>query len=157
VGIFSEEELRDRDEGGAEGGSGLSTVEEEKGEEACAPLASPSITSTASSTSPLLQTEGGKVSNEKLSTKKQQRRDEATVDSREDLDEFDDEVLEGYSEHPSEVEDLRDEVLTFPTNCPDCNAPASTNMKVTSKFHFYLRPLLLVFSKFLFKAIEGKS
>ena len=27
--------------------------------------------------------------------------------------------------------DLENEVLTFATNCPDCNAPAATNMKVT--------------------------
>lgn len=27
--------------------------------------------------------------------------------------------------------DLENEVLSFPTNCPDCNAPSSTNMKVT--------------------------
>ncbi|KAJ0169383.1 hypothetical protein K1T71_014970 [Dendrolimus kikuchii] len=27
-----------------------------------------------------------------------------------------------------------DEVLRFRTNCPDCNAPADTNMKITSKF-----------------------
>ena len=31
------------------------------------------------------------------------------------------------------AEKLRDEVLSFPTNCPECNAPAATNMKVTSK------------------------
>ena len=136
MGIFSEEELREADdEGRAVGGSGLSTVEEEKAGQACAPLASPSITSTASSTSPLLQTEGGKVCKETVLMKKQKKRgNEATVDSREDLDEFEDEVLEGYSEQPSEVEDLRNEVLTFRTNCPDCNAPAQTNMKVTSKF-----------------------
>ena len=31
-------------------------------------------------------------------------------------------------------ERLAEEVLHFPTNCPDCNAPAETNMKVTSEF-----------------------
>ena len=30
-------------------------------------------------------------------------------------------------------ERLKEEVLHFPTNCPDCNAPAETNMKVTRK------------------------
>jgi hypothetical protein len=30
-------------------------------------------------------------------------------------------------------QDLKDEVLNFPTNCPECSAPADTNMKVTSK------------------------
>ena len=25
----------------------------------------------------------------------------------------------------------KDEILTFPTNCPECNAPAETNMKMT--------------------------
>ncbi|KAF4794202.1 zinc finger protein [Turdus rufiventris] len=30
---------------------------------------------------------------------------------------------------PDTAEDLRDEVLQFNTNCPECNAPASTNMK----------------------------
>ena len=29
-----------------------------------------------------------------------------------------------------------DEVLSFPTNCPECNAPAETNMKVTRKYFF---------------------
>ncbi|KAJ7426866.1 zinc finger protein ZPR1 [Willisornis vidua] len=31
---------------------------------------------------------------------------------------------------PDAVEDLRDEVLQFSTNCPECNAPANTNMKL---------------------------
>jgi hypothetical protein len=31
------------------------------------------------------------------------------------------------------TERLAEEVLHFSTNCPDCNAPATTNMKVTSK------------------------
>lgn len=30
-------------------------------------------------------------------------------------------------------QDLRDEVLNFPTNCPECGAPATTKMKLTSK------------------------
>ena len=31
------------------------------------------------------------------------------------------------------VLDLREEVLSFPTNCPECGSPAATKMKVTSK------------------------
>ena len=30
-----------------------------------------------------------------------------------------------------------DEVLSFPTNCPECNAPAETNMKVTREYLFF--------------------
>lgn len=32
--------------------------------------------------------------------------------------------------------DLKDEVLQFPTNCPNCNAPCFTNMKLTKIPHF---------------------
>lgn len=31
---------------------------------------------------------------------------------------------------------VADEVLTFRTNCPECNAPADTNMKLTKIPHF---------------------
>ena len=31
-------------------------------------------------------------------------------------------------------QNLQDEVLNFPTNCPDCAAPADTKMKLTSEF-----------------------
>jgi hypothetical protein len=41
-------------------------------------------------------------------------------------------VPDGDADDPSET-DLKNEVLSFPTNCPDCNAPASTHMKLTSK------------------------
>jgi zinc finger protein len=34
-------------------------------------------------------------------------------------------------EEDKEKEDLKNEVLQFPTNCPNCGAPAFTNMKVT--------------------------
>ncbi|NXP52532.1 ZPR1 protein, partial [Heliornis fulica] len=47
--------------------------------------------------------------------------------------------LEGEeSEEPAAgtAEDLRDEVLQFNTNCPSCNAPASTNMKLVQIPHF---------------------
>jgi len=33
----------------------------------------------------------------------------------------------------NEEDRFQNEVLSFPTNCPECNAPAATNMKVTSK------------------------
>ncbi|XP_049893155.1 zinc finger protein ZPR1 [Epinephelus moara] len=36
----------------------------------------------------------------------------------------------------NDKEDLRDEVLSFSTNCPECNAPASTNMKLVQIPHF---------------------
>ncbi|NXE13377.1 ZPR1 protein, partial [Lophotis ruficrista] len=34
------------------------------------------------------------------------------------------------------AEDLRNEVLQFNTNCPECNAPANTNMKLVQIPHF---------------------
>ncbi|KAM4704485.1 zinc finger protein ZPR1 [Rhinophrynus dorsalis] len=36
----------------------------------------------------------------------------------------------------SSAEELRDEVLQFHTNCPECNAPAATNMKLVQIPHF---------------------
>ncbi|NXY90578.1 ZPR1 protein, partial [Alcedo cyanopectus] len=40
-------------------------------------------------------------------------------------------------EKPADTaEDLRNEVLQFSTNCPECNAPASTNMKLVQIPHF---------------------
>ncbi|OBS74406.1 hypothetical protein A6R68_15059 [Neotoma lepida] len=39
-------------------------------------------------------------------------------------------------EEKSEEEDLRNEVLQFNTNCPECNAPAQTNMKLVQIPHF---------------------
>ncbi|CAB3363716.1 Hypothetical predicted protein [Cloeon dipterum] len=57
-----------------------------------------------------------------------------------------DEILGIYSEQaspslmdrdPSDVlQDLQSEILQFNTNCPECNAPCMTNMKVTSVPHF---------------------
>lgn len=38
--------------------------------------------------------------------------------------------------NPEEKPDLRDEVLQFQTNCPECNAPAATNMKLVQIPHF---------------------
>ncbi|XP_053852800.1 zinc finger protein ZPR1 isoform X1 [Vidua macroura] len=43
---------------------------------------------------------------------------------------------EGEARPPDAAEDLRDEVLQFNTNCPECNAPASTNMKLVQIPHF---------------------
>ncbi|KAG8434532.1 hypothetical protein GDO86_012782 [Hymenochirus boettgeri] len=41
------------------------------------------------------------------------------------------------SQEPKEsTEELRDEVLMFQTNCPECNAPAATNMKLVQIPHF---------------------
>merc|ERR1719309_1902106 len=40
--------------------------------------------------------------------------------------------LEEKEADPLDEKALKEEVLHFPTNCPDCNAPAETNMKVTS-------------------------
>uniref|UniRef100_A0A8C6RFP1 Zinc finger protein ZPR1 n=1 Tax=Nannospalax galili TaxID=1026970 RepID=A0A8C6RFP1_NANGA len=39
-------------------------------------------------------------------------------------------------EEKLEEEDLRNEVLQFNTNCPECNAPAQTNMKLVQIPHF---------------------
>ncbi|XP_006890869.1 PREDICTED: zinc finger protein ZPR1 [Elephantulus edwardii] len=39
-------------------------------------------------------------------------------------------------EEKSQEEDLRNEVLQFNTNCPECNAPAQTNMKLVQIPHF---------------------
>ncbi|XP_051788222.1 zinc finger protein ZPR1 isoform X2 [Erpetoichthys calabaricus] len=36
----------------------------------------------------------------------------------------------------NKIEDMRNEVLQFNTNCPECNAPASTNMKLVQIPHF---------------------
>ncbi|KAK4809550.1 hypothetical protein QYF61_016982 [Mycteria americana] len=47
--------------------------------------------------------------------------------------------LEGeeLDEKPADsAEDLRNEVLQFNTNCPECNAPANTNMKLVQIPHF---------------------
>ena len=35
----------------------------------------------------------------------------------------------------SNVLNLESEVLAFHTNCPDCNAPCKTNMKITREYH----------------------
>ena len=55
--------------------------------------------------------------------------------------------LQGEEVRVEEEEDNRvtkDEVLRFPTNCPECNAPAETNMKVTGESLQSVRRKLLV-------------
>uniref|UniRef100_A0A8C9W2I2 Zinc finger protein ZPR1 n=1 Tax=Scleropages formosus TaxID=113540 RepID=A0A8C9W2I2_SCLFO len=47
------------------------------------------------------------------------------------------ETKEEEEETPgNDIETLRNEVLVFNTNCPECNAPASTNMKLVQIPHF---------------------
>ncbi|XP_041639860.1 zinc finger protein ZPR1 [Cheilinus undulatus] len=43
-----------------------------------------------------------------------------------------------FDEEPAgnDLDTMRNEVLTFSTNCPECNAPASTNMKLVQIPHF---------------------
>lgn len=43
-----------------------------------------------------------------------------------------------FGEEPAgnDLDAMRNEVLTFDTNCPECNAPASTNMKLVTIPHF---------------------
>ncbi|XP_035488094.2 zinc finger protein ZPR1 [Scophthalmus maximus] len=50
----------------------------------------------------------------------------------------DDDLEEEEEKEPAEndLEAMRGEVLVFNTNCPECNAPASTNMKLVQIPHF---------------------
>ncbi|KAJ8257008.1 hypothetical protein COCON_G00191600 [Conger conger] len=49
----------------------------------------------------------------------------------------DDDTEEDNAEKPgNDMNTLRNEVLMFNTNCPECNAPASTNMKLVQIPHF---------------------
>lgn len=50
----------------------------------------------------------------------------------------DDDDDDALKEDPAgnDLESMRQEVLVFPTNCPECNAPASTNMKLVQIPHF---------------------
>ncbi|KYM95480.1 PREDICTED: zinc finger protein ZPR1 [Cyphomyrmex costatus] len=45
-------------------------------------------------------------------------------------------LLNPIQEGEYPLEQLDSEVLTFPTNCPDCNSPCETNMKLTNIPHF---------------------
>ncbi|EGI68147.1 PREDICTED: zinc finger protein ZPR1 [Acromyrmex echinatior] len=45
-------------------------------------------------------------------------------------------LLKPIQEGDYPLEQLEGEVLSFPTNCPDCNSPCETNMKLTNIPHF---------------------
>ncbi|KYN28845.1 PREDICTED: zinc finger protein ZPR1 [Trachymyrmex cornetzi] len=45
-------------------------------------------------------------------------------------------LLKPIQEGEYPLEQLEGEVLSFPTNCPDCNSPCETNMKLTNIPHF---------------------
>ncbi|XP_029288679.1 zinc finger protein ZPR1 [Cottoperca gobio] len=49
-------------------------------------------------------------------------------------DDFDDDEEEEPA--GNDIETMKNEVLAFKTNCPECNAPASTNMKIVEIPHF---------------------
>ncbi|CAJ0963559.1 unnamed protein product [Ranitomeya imitator] len=46
------------------------------------------------------------------------------------------ETSDGQKISEEKPEDLKDEVLQFQTNCPECNVPAATNMKLVQIPHF---------------------
>lgn len=46
--------------------------------------------------------------------------------------ENEDSLLKPINEEDFTLEQLQGEVLSFPTNCPGCNSPCQTNMKMTS-------------------------
>lgn len=46
--------------------------------------------------------------------------------------ENEDKLLKPIEEGEFPLEEIEGEVLTFPTNCPECNNPCETNMKMTS-------------------------
>lgn len=46
--------------------------------------------------------------------------------------ENEDVLLKPIQEGEYSLEQIEGEVLSFPTNCPDCNSPCETNMKLTS-------------------------
>ncbi|XP_063992069.1 zinc finger protein ZPR1 [Diachasmimorpha longicaudata] len=52
------------------------------------------------------------------------------------FEENNDELLKPMDPGSFTLEELEGEVLTFPTNCPKCNTPCSTNMKMTNIPHF---------------------
>ncbi|KAK2587606.1 hypothetical protein KPH14_003733 [Odynerus spinipes] len=51
-------------------------------------------------------------------------------------DENEDALLKPIEEGEYTLEDIEGEVLSFPTNCPECNIPCKTNMKMTNIPHF---------------------
>ncbi|TDH14355.1 hypothetical protein EPR50_G00035550 [Perca flavescens] len=48
----------------------------------------------------------------------------------------DDDLEEEEEPAADDIDAMRDEVLAFNTNCPECNAPAATNMKLVQIPHF---------------------
>ncbi|CAD6209053.1 GSCOCG00003701001-RA-CDS [Cotesia congregata] len=50
--------------------------------------------------------------------------------------EYNNELLKPVDKDEFTYEDMQNEVLQFPTNCPECSCPCSTNMKVTKIPHF---------------------
>ncbi|XP_078105276.1 zinc finger protein ZPR1 [Sander vitreus] len=48
----------------------------------------------------------------------------------------DDDLEEEEEPAANDIDAMRDEVLAFNTNCPECNAPAATNMKLVQIPHF---------------------
>ncbi|XP_031157900.1 zinc finger protein ZPR1 [Sander lucioperca] len=48
----------------------------------------------------------------------------------------DDDLEEEKEPAANDIDAMRDEVLAFNTNCPECNAPAATNMKLVQIPHF---------------------
>lgn len=46
--------------------------------------------------------------------------------------ENEDKILQPINEEEYTLEEMQGEVMTFPTNCPECNSPCETNMKMTS-------------------------
>lgn len=57
--------------------------------------------------------------------------------------ENEDKILQPINEEEYTLEKIEGEVMTFPTNCPECNSPCETNMKMTSMQFFVL--LLKIF------------
>jgi len=49
---------------------------------------------------------------------------------------YSDQEINGDGDTALTEEKLKEEVLSFPTNCPACNAPAETNMKITNIPYF---------------------
>ena len=53
------------------------------------------------------------------------------------------------------TEDLREEVLNFLTNCPECGAPADTKMKLTSKLHLKSNNYCIVKNQGFHDCLDG--
>lgn len=43
-------------------------------------------------------------------------------------------ILQPINEEEYTLEEMEGEVMTFRTNCPECNSPCQTNMKMTSEY-----------------------